>query len=569
MYKIVIIPFVLALLLSLLSCNGSDNSATAYPPSLLKADTLATTVPDSAAAYLDGLADAMTRAGEATLRYYQLLTVKAHYRSYHPQPSDTIIYDVLSYYQDRGDTRHLPEAYYYAGRVTRTIGDATQALHFFHQALDHLQPSGQTLPADSASQSLQGVIHAQMGYLFRSQDLFDEALNSTRQAFLIDSLLNDSVRMVLSLLDMGQCYRMAEDYDQALSHLRASQRLALECRDTLHLFSVISQEAFVLIKLDSLEAARTLLADAESRNTLSASRSSIHFITANLFARLGAKDSAAYYYRKVTEDGVVKDRASAYLWLGDYALQKQDVPTAITLLKRHVRDMNTLTRSNESEAVAAANALYNYQLRERQNAELRLRNSQYRYTMAVSIAVAIIVFILLLWALIKRRNDRRLADEQLQRLQFLSDIQCQEKDRTYRELQGRLASLTLLDRQTELHQEMAGAFMANLHASAEYAHLHDCIVEQKPLSDDDFVQLNKLMYALLPDFVNKLHGLHYFKDIEWRVSLLIKMGINQSDIAILLGRSQSGISSIRRRLYQKVFRREGSCSDWDNFLLKL
>ncbi len=68
--------------------------------------------------------------------YYQLLTIKARDKAYITHTSDSLILEVLHYYEKRKDKKHLPEAYYYAGRIYRDLGDAPQALEYFFKAID-------------------------------------------------------------------------------------------------------------------------------------------------------------------------------------------------------------------------------------------------------------------------------------------------------------------------------------------------------------------------------------------------------------------------------------------------
>lgn len=51
--------------------------------------------------------------------------------------------------------------------------------------------------------------------------------------------------------------------------------------------------------------------------------------------------------------------------------------------------------------------------------------------------------------------------------------------------------------------------------------------------------------------------------------MLIKLGFLPSQIAFLTNKSAEGVSSIRRRLYYKVFQKKGRPTDWDDFIKTL
>ena len=101
------------------------------PPVLLCADSLASANPDSAQTLLASLAEGMKQEPQAVQMYYRLLCIKAKDKAYITHTSDSAILPVVKYYERKGDKKHLPEAYYYAGRVYRDLEDAPQATGLF------------------------------------------------------------------------------------------------------------------------------------------------------------------------------------------------------------------------------------------------------------------------------------------------------------------------------------------------------------------------------------------------------------------------------------------------------
>ena len=68
-------------------------------------------------------------------------------KAYMRHTSDTLIRQVVAYYEDGADPWLLPEAYYYAGRVYSDLGDAPQALDYFERAAEALPPKGREMLA--------------------------------------------------------------------------------------------------------------------------------------------------------------------------------------------------------------------------------------------------------------------------------------------------------------------------------------------------------------------------------------------------------------------------------------
>lgn len=102
-----------------------------------------------------------------------------------------------------------------------------------------------------------------------------------------------------------------------------------------------------------------------------------------------------------------------------------------------------------------------------------------------------------------------------------------------------------------------------------YTGLRRRLREGQVLSEDDWREMEQQLKATYPDFVRRLSGLFRLTEVEWRTCLLIKLELPPSDMTRALCREASSISSIRSRLYTKVFGRKGSPRDWDDFILSL
>lgn len=89
------------------------------------------------------------------------------------------------------------------------------------------------------------------------------------------------------------------------------------------------------------------------------------------------------------------------------------------------------------------------------------------------------------------------------------------------------------------------------------------------LTKDDWDALQERLLSVYPRFVSTLDKLCNMSEIEFRVCLLLKLKITPSEIANVLHRDISSISSIRSRLYMKVFGKKGSSKDFDEFISSL
>ena len=105
-----------------------------------------------------------------------------------------------------------------------------------------------------------------------------------------------------------------------------------------------------------------------------------------------------------------------------------------------------------------------------------------------------------------------------------------------------------------------------LYESAWYQGLCQRLARGESLSADDWSEVAHQVRRIYPNFRSRLYDLCRLSDIEFRVCLLIKLHVAPADIATALCREKSTISTVRSRLYAKVFGRKGSSRDWDNFI---
>ena len=105
--------------------------------------------------------------------------------------------------------------------------------------------------------------------------------------------------------------------------------------------------------------------------------------------------------------------------------------------------------------------------------------------------------------------------------------------------------------------------------SGYYRSIHRSIAEGKRMKAEDWEELERQLNVVYPSFTNHLFSLYPMSELEYQVSLLIKLRISPSDMANVLARDISTISSTRSRLYQKVFHKKGSSKEWDDFVLSI
>jgi hypothetical protein len=103
--------------------------------------------------------DSIDRASldEYNRHYYDLMTVKTRDKADFQFDSDSLVLSAMEYFKKNGTDTVRAEAFYYAGRVARMLGDSPQALDYMQNALNSL---------DDSHTRLKGKISSQMGQIF-------------------------------------------------------------------------------------------------------------------------------------------------------------------------------------------------------------------------------------------------------------------------------------------------------------------------------------------------------------------------------------------------------------------
>ncbi len=105
-------------------------------------------------------------------------------------------------------------------------------------------------------------------------------------------------------------------------------------------------------------------------------------------------------------------------------------------------------------------------------------------------------------------------------------------------------------------------------SSDEYARLRK-LISTGTLSYDDWSQMERQLNKVYPKFTHTLESLYHMSDIEHRVCMLIKLRVTPSEMAAVLNKEASTISTTRSRLHEKILGKKGGAKDWDEFVLSL
>ena len=575
--------FFLCLLLCCLCACGHGS----YPAALHRADSLADACPDSARALLARWADSAAHAPERVRMYHRLLTVKVADKAYVRHTSDTVIKDVVAYYEDGADPWLLPEAYYYAGRVYSDLGDAPQALDYFERAAEALPPKGREM--------LAGKIYSQMGTLFEHQRMHEEALEMYRRSYAVEVEAGDVRGQIFSLRDIGGTFQSLEQPDSALVYTRKAYQLASAYGAADMQSLVRGQQLSLYLQLQQYDSAEVCLREA-FKHVHKASRSGLYAKASVLYNYTGRLDSAVYYWEQLLDCGTIYAKDMAHFALAQMAMRRKDTDKVLEHFAQSIVCQDSIRRLTNTETIRRMHSLYNYRWREKENQELKLEKQQRQFVFYAALGLCAL---LLAVAFGYVQYVRRKRTELQQRLEYANRVKEEAEQRSEQFIRENKQKIVVLEqrlrevdaahreqlqRQKEMMEwenkqaqavlekkRLVEAAMEDTDVRKELeARLSASHVGNKMLKGNDWLRIEGEIEALSPGFREKLQALYPdFSEFEYHLCLLIRLGMRPVDMAGLTAHTKESVASARRRMYEKVFRKKGSPGDWDAIVLSL
>lgn len=553
------------------------------------ADSIVNTSPDSAVVLLEQLKDSILSKPKSTQMYYHLLSIKAKDKAYIPHTSDSLILQVIHYYEEKEDEKYLPEAYYYAGRIYRDLGDAPQALDYFQKTID--------LIGEGTNYKLYSKVYSQMGTLFLYQDIYDRAMNAYKKANNCNSIAKDNVALIFSLRDIGDTFTGYNQTDSALYYYQKAYSLAKSMKDQPLIEMVQIGLASLYKQLKKYDLARKELEpyfnNSSALHNLKMERqSAVLSIMADFYYQRQELDSANYYFNLLLNSRSIYAKQFAHWGLAEIAEKHSNYQTSLEHIHQYIIETDSIQKTNDKEAIRKVQSLYNYQLREKENNSLRVKNArQHLWIISVLFAMMILAAFTFTYIQYSKRKKLELKDK-LAKLQKLKEEQYQKSMQFVEENKIKLQKLEeLLQNTTEenvllqklllIEKEQIMQMNCKITTDREelelaeiafkksdiYNRFHEVIGDSNiKITKEEWQDLQLQIDHCYKDFTRRLRALYPISEIELRICLLLKINITTTGIAQLTGRSKSAIVSARKKLYEKVCNESGKPEQWDAFI---
>lgn len=577
--------YLLLIIILLASCAGNRK----YDDLMQRADSIMNVNDDSAKVairMLDGVKSQLPEFTQAQKMRYELLRHKAMNKAYISFTSDSIMKEVVDYYDRHGSANERMLANYVLGCVYRDLHEAPLALEYYNKATEQAD----TTAADCDYGTLYRV-YSQMGFLFSKQYLPYQELNAFDKAEKYAYLAKDTFNAIVNYQNQGEVYAFLGKKDSVIAiNLQAAKLFKKHGNDYVAAIAFGCNYNYYIEKKDSINAKKAFEA----------------YNSAGYEGNSNYEDAKAYVlYQKGTYYLFVNKQDSAYdnLSLSFKMCKSYSIKAATTkALAQYYAKVNQPAMAmkyalqsseyNDSDLIGVrktqlqqVQAMYDYSRNQEiaKNAEQKAeRSTRMNYMIVLS---CLMLFLLLSYIYrkqiaIKKKKiavSKLLYEDSLLKLKRLQD----ERAKLVAENDNKLAQVimekenTISKLKTEIthiqeRYSLSSVSDADLILKDSSIYKKIKFIEVHPkekMCEEDWKELADTIEEVVPNFIPVLKN--KLNDKDYQICLLVRLGFSTSLVARLLGLSDAAISKSRKTMLKKICRKEGKPKEFDEYILQI
>lgn len=572
--------------MSLSSCSNRK-----YEQTITRADNLMELSQDSARsalAILDSIRPDLSKMGKSTKMRYQLVYAKGMNKGYVDFTTDSLMKEIVDYYDNHGTCQQQMLAHYLLGCVYRDLGDSPAALSCYNDAVEK---------ADTASKDcdykLLTRVYEQEGALFLSQSMPQNALSAYQKAEKYAWIAKDTLSAVLSYEHLGNIYEYMDNKNKVIEvYENASRRYrqygypvqaARALGGAIQALILTKQYAKAKKYMDVFEAESGYFQKDSCYSYINYSH---YYYLKGLYSLESHSDSAKYWFTKSQECAKTNNNKSfsAYAWYL-YYIKHQQMDSVAKYSEQAFAYNDSANLDMERDLMQKMQAIYDYDRWKNVAHNEEVKATRANLTLLVSILVSVSVIIIGILAFLVYRKKRKLElqekEEQenmirqqiyytKQELELLRTVNerkiadvIKEKEQTINKLKENLKDIRDKYSNSSLSDVDILLKESSIYKRIKYLELHP----KEIMRENDWLELEETIEQLIPSFIPLLKN--RLNVIAYRICLLVKLEISTSSIAILLGLSSSAISKYRKVMLEKLCGRSGKPKDFDEYIRQI
>lgn len=586
MNKARVILIYMLIFMSLSSCSNRK-----YEQTITRADNLMELSQDSARsalAILDSIRPDLSKMGKSTQMRYQLVYAKGMNKGYVDFTTDSLMKEIVDYYDNHGTCQQQMLAHYLLGCVYRDLGDSPASLSCYNDAVEKVDTT-----SSDCDYKLLTRVYEQQGALFLSQSMPQNALSAYQKAEKYAWIAKDTLSAVLSYEHLGNIYEYMDNMNKVIEvYENASRRYrqygypvqaARALGGAIQALILTKQYAKAKKYMDVFEAESGYFQKDSCYSYINYSH---YYYLKGLYCLESHSDSAKYWFTKCQEFAKTNNNKSfsAYAWYL-YYIKHQQMDSVAKYSEQAFAYNDSANLDMECDLMQKMQAIYDYDRWKNVAHNEEIKATRANLTLLVGILVSVSVIIIGILTFLVYRKKRKLelqekeeqenlirqqiydTKQELELLRTVNDRKIadviKEKEQTINKLKEDLKDIRDKYSNSSLSDVDILLKESSIYKRIKYLELHP----KETMRENDWIELEETIEQLIPSFIPLLKN--RLNVIAYRICLLVKLEISTSSIAILLGLSSSAISKYRKVMLEKLCGRSGKPKDFDEYIRQI
>ena len=572
--------------MSLSSCSNRK-----YEQTITRADNLMELSQDSARsalAILDSIRPDLSKMDKSTQMRYQLVYAKGMNKGYVDFTTDSLMKEIVDYYDNHGTCQQQMLAHYLLGCVYRDLGDSPASLSCYNDAVEKVDTT-----SSDCDYKLLTRVYEQQGALFLSQSMPQNALSAYQKAEKYAWIAKDTLSAVLSYEHLGNIYEYMDNMNKVIEvYENASRRYrqygypvqaARALGGAIQALILTKQYAKAKKYMDVFEAESGYFQKDSCYSYINYSH---YYYLKGLYCLESHSDSAKYWFTKCQEFAKTNNNKSfsAYAWYL-YYIKHQQMDSVAKYSEQAFAYNDSANLDMERDLMQKMQAIYDYDRWKNvaHNEEIKATRANLTLLVSILVSVSVIIIGILTFLVYRKKRKQELQEKEEQENQIRQQIYdtkqelellrtvndrkiadvIKEKEQTINKLEDDLKDIRDKYSNSSLSDVDILLKESSIYKRIKYLELHP----KETMRENDWIELEETIEQLIPSFIpllkNRLNVMAY------RICLLVKLEISTSSIAILLGLSSSAISKNRKVMLEKLCGRSGKPKDFDEYIRQI
>ena len=572
--------------MSLSSCSNRK-----YEQTITRADNLMELSQDSARsalAILDSIRPDLSKMGKSTQMRYQLVYAKGMNKGYVDFTTDSLMKEIVDYYDNHGTCQQQMLAHYLLGCVYRDLGDSPASLSCYNDAVEKVDTT-----SSDCDYKLLTRVYEQQGALFLSQSMPQNALSAYQKAEKYAWIAKDTLSAVLSYEHLGNIYEYMDNMNKVIEvYENASRRYrqygypvqaARALGGAIQALILTKQYAKAKKYMDVFEAESGYFQKDSCYSYINYSH---YYYLKGLYCLESHSDSAKYWFTKCQEFAKTNNNKSfsAYAWYL-YYIKHQQMDSVAKYSEQAFAYNDSANLDMERDLMQKMLAIYDYDRWKNvaHNEEIKATRANLTLLVSILVSVSVIIIGILTFLVYRKKRKQELQEKEEQENQIRQQIYytkqelellrtvndrkiadvIKEKEQTINKLKEDLKDIRDKYSNSSLSDVDILLKESSIYKRIKYLELHP----KETMRENDWIELEETIEQLIPSFIPLLKN--RLNVIAYRICLLVKLEISTSSIAILLGLSSSAISKYRKVMLEKLCGRSGKPKDFDEYIRQI